>query len=171
MFKSPGFTIVELTITLVILVIMSVIAIPLYHQFMASVELKNTPRILTIHIQKAKYDAIIRHKNVVLCPSSDQLVCNTNWDNRVISFVDNNRNLQHDLNEELLTSIDLNHHYGSMKLQRFGKKQNSIIFQGSSGLPTESNGSFIYCSYDQLKNFKLILSKMGHVRLEELKNC
>ncbi|RIW62847.1 prepilin-type N-terminal cleavage/methylation domain-containing protein, partial [Acinetobacter baumannii] len=30
MFKSPGFTIVELTITLVILVIMSVIAIPLY---------------------------------------------------------------------------------------------------------------------------------------------
>ncbi|EOZ4513049.1 fimbrial biogenesis protein FimT, partial [Acinetobacter baumannii] len=23
----------------------------------------------------------------------------------------------------------------------------------------------------QLKNFKLILSKMGHVRLEELKNC
>ncbi len=40
MFRSPGFTIVELSITLVILVIMSVIAIPLYHQFMASVELK-----------------------------------------------------------------------------------------------------------------------------------
>jgi structural maintenance of chromosome 4 len=60
---------------------------------------------------------------------------------------------------------------GSMKLQRFGKKQNSIIFQGSSGLPIESNGSFIYCSYDQLKNFKLILSKMGHTRLEDLKNC
>lgn len=171
MFKSPGFTIVELSITLVILVIMSVIAIPLYHQFMASVELKNTPRVLTIHIQKAKSDAIIRHKNIVICPSSDQLVCNTNWNNRLISFVDNNRNLQHDLNEELLTSIDLNHTYGSMKLQRFGKKQNSIVFQGNSGLPIDSNGSFIYCSYDQLKNFKLILSKMGHVRLEESQNC
>lgn len=171
MFKSPGFTIVELTITLVILVIMSVIAIPLYHQFMASVELKKYAAYTHNSYTKTKYDAIIRHKNVVLCPSSDQLVCNTNWDNRVISFVDNNRNLQHDLNEELLTSLDLNHHYGSMKLQRFGKKQNSIIFQGSSGLPIESNGSFIYCSYDQLKNFKLILSKMGHVRLEELKNC
>ncbi|EJP49398.1 type II transport protein GspH domain protein [Acinetobacter baumannii Naval-18] len=96
---------------------------------MASVELKNTPRILTIHIQKAKYDAIIRHKNVVLCPSSDQLVCNTNWDNRVISFVDNNRNLQHDLNEELLTSLDLNHHYGSMKLQRFGKNKIVLFFK------------------------------------------
>jgi len=56
MFRSPGFTIVELSITLVILVIMSVIAIPLYHQFMASVELKNTPRVLTIHIKKAKSD-------------------------------------------------------------------------------------------------------------------
>ncbi|MFI8010908.1 GspH/FimT family pseudopilin [Acinetobacter sp. ABJ_C4_1] len=171
MFRSPGFTIVELSITLVILVIMSVIAIPLYHQFMASAELKNTPRVLTIHIQKAKSDAITKHKNIVICPSSDQLVCNTNWNNRLISFVDNNRNLQHDLNEELLTSIDLNHTYGSMKLQRFGKKQNSIVFQGSSGLPIESNGSFIYCSYDQLKNFKLVLSKMGHVRLEELQNC
>lgn len=171
MFRSPGFTIVELSITLVILVIMSVIAIPLYHQFMASAEIKNTPHILTIHIQKAKSDAIIRHRNIVICPSSDQLVCNTNWNNHLISFVDNNRNLQHDLNEELLTSIDLNHTYGSMKLQRFGKKQNSIVFQGSSGLPIESNGSFIYCSYDQLKNFKLVLSKMGHVRLEELQNC
>lgn len=171
MFRSPGFTIVELSITLVILVIMSVIAIPLYHQFMASAELKNTPHVLTIHIQKAKSDAIIRHKNIVICPSSDQLVCHTNWNNRLISFVDNNRNLQHDLNEELLTSIDLNHTYGSMKLQRFGKKQNSIVFQASSGLPIESNGSFIYCSYDQLKNFKLVLSKMGHVRLEELQNC
>ena len=127
MFRSPGFTIVELSITLVILVIMSVIAIPLYHQFMASAELKNTPHVLTIHIQKAKSDAIIRHKNIVICPSSDQLVCHTNWNNRLISFVDNNRNLQHDLNEELLTSIDLNHTYGSMKLQRFGKKQNSIV--------------------------------------------
>lgn len=171
MFRSPGFTIVELSITLVILVIMSVIAIPLYHQFMASVELKNTSRVLTIQIQKAKSDAIIQHKNIVLCPSSDQVICNIDWNKHLISFVDSNRNLQHDLNEELLTSIDLNHTYGSMKLQRFGKKQNSIVFQGSSGLPIESNGSFIYCSYDQLKNFKLVLSKMGHVRVEELKNC
>lgn len=171
MFRSPGFTIVELSITVVILVIMSVIAIPLYHQFMASVELKNTSRVLTIHIQKAKSDAIIQHKNIVLCPSSDQVICNIDWNKHLISFVDSNRNLQHDLNEELLTSIDLNHTYGSMKLQRFGKKQNSIVFQGSSGLPIESNGSFIYCSYDQLKNFKLVLSKMGHVRVEELKNC
>ncbi|MBR7717859.1 GspH/FimT family pseudopilin [Acinetobacter nosocomialis] len=171
MFRSPGFTIVELSITLVILVIMLVIAIPLYHQFMASVELKNTSRVLTIHIQKAKSDAIIHHKNIVLCPSSDQVICNIDWNKHLISFVDNNRNLQHDLNEELLTSIDLNHTYGSMKLQRFGKKQNSIVFQGSSGLPIESNGSFMYCSYDQLKNFKLVLSKMGHVRVEELKNC
>ncbi|HAV4996178.1 MULTISPECIES: GspH/FimT family pseudopilin [Acinetobacter] len=171
MFRSPGFTIVELSITLVILVIMSVIAIPLYHQFMASVELKNTSRVLTIHIQKAKSDAIIHHKNIVLCPSSDQVICNIDWNKHLISFVDSNRNLQHDLNEELLTSIDLNHTYGSMTLQRFGKKQNSIVFQGSSGLPIESNGSFMYCSYDQLKNFKLVLSKMGHVRVEELKNC
>lgn len=171
MFRSPGFTIVELSITLVILVIMSVIAIPLYHQFMTSVELKNTSRVLTIHIQKAKSDAIIQHKNIVLCPSSDQVICNIDWNKHLISFVDSNRNLQHDLNEELLISIDLNHTYGSMKLQRFGKKQNSIVFQGSSGLPIESNGSFIYCSYDQLKNFKLVLSKMGHVRVEELKNC
>jgi len=42
MFKSPGFTLMELTITLAILMIMFAIAVPLFHQFMASVELKNT---------------------------------------------------------------------------------------------------------------------------------
>lgn len=52
MFKSPGFTLLELAITLAILMIMATIALPLYHQFMASVELKNSPRLLTIHIQK-----------------------------------------------------------------------------------------------------------------------
>ncbi|MBO9531127.1 MAG: fimbrial biogenesis protein FimT, partial [Acinetobacter oleivorans] len=25
--------------------------------------------------------------------------------------------------------------------------------------------------YNQLKNFKLVLSKMGHTRLQDLKNC
>lgn len=86
----------------------------------------------------------------------------------LISFVDSNRNLQHDLNEELLTSIDLNHTYGSMTLQRFGKNKIVLYFK-EARLPIESNGSFMYCSYDQLKNFKLVLSKMGHVRVEELK--
>ncbi|WP_336040445.1 GspH/FimT family pseudopilin [Acinetobacter calcoaceticus] len=171
MFKSPGFTLMELTITLAILMIMFTIALPLYHQFMASVELKNTPRLLTIHIQKAKYDAILRHKSVVLCPSVDLTLCNSNWDSSLISFVDTNHNLQRESDEEILTNVELNNRYGSLKFQKFGKKLNSIVFHGDTGLPRESNGSFTYCSYDQLKNFKLVLSKMGHIRLEDLKNC
>ena len=100
MFKSPGFTLLELAITLAILMIMATIALPLYHQFMASVELKNSSRLLTIHIQKAKYDAILRHKSVVLCPSVDLSTCNNNWDTSLISFVDTNQNLQRENNED-----------------------------------------------------------------------
>lgn len=122
MFKSPGFTLMELTITLAILMIMFTLALPLYHQFMASMELKNTPQLLTIHIQKAKYDAILRHKSVVLCPSVDLSICNSNWHTRLISFVDTNHNLQRESDEEILTNIELNHHYGSLKFQKFGKK-------------------------------------------------
>lgn len=121
MFKSPGFTLMELTITLAILMIMFTLALPLYHQFMASMELKNTPQLLTIHIQKAKYDAILRHKSVVLCPSVDLSICNSNWHTRLISFVDTNHNLQRESDEEILTNIELNHHYGSLKFQKFGK--------------------------------------------------
>ncbi|WP_336166558.1 GspH/FimT family protein [Acinetobacter sp. 161(2023)] len=171
MFKSLGFTLIELTITLTILITVLTIAFPLYHQFMASVELKNTPRLLTIHIQKAKYDAILRHKSIVLCPSVDLMRCNSNWDTSLISFVDTNHNLQRESNEVILANVELNHRYGSLKFQKFGKKINSIVFQGDTGLPRESNGSFTYCSYDQLKNFKLVLSKMGHIRLEDLKKC
>lgn len=106
MFKSPGFTLLELAITLAILMIMATIALPLYHQFMASVELKNSSRLLTIHIQKAKYDAILRHKSVVLCPSVDLSTCNSNWDTSLISFVDTNQNLQRENNEEVLTNVE-----------------------------------------------------------------
>ncbi len=121
MFKSPGFTLLELAITLAILMIMATIALPLYHQFMASVELKNSPRLLTIHIQKAKYDAILRHKSVVLCPSVDLSTCNNNWDTSLISFVDTNQNLQRENNEEVLTNVEFAHRYGSLKFQKFGK--------------------------------------------------
>jgi len=122
-------------------------------------------------MQKAKYDAILRNKRFVLYPSIDLSTYNNNWDTSLISFVDTNQNLQRENNEEVLTNVEFAHRYGSLKFQKFGKKLNSIVFQGDTGLPRESNGTFTYCSYNQLKNFKLILSKMGHTRLEDLKNC
>lgn len=169
MFKSLGFTLIELIITCAVLSIIACFALPYYHQLMASLEFKNTPRLLTIYIQKAKYDAFTHHTNVVICPSQDLYLCNHDWDNQIISFLDKNQNLQRDSNELLLNSTEFHHKYGTLTWSGF--RHDYLVFQGNTGLPRDSNGTFSYCSFDQPQYVQLILSKMGHTRLEHPVNC
>ena len=51
----------------------------------------------------------------------------------------------------------------------FGNRR--IIFEGNSGLPLSSNGTFQYCSDQYHNHRKLTLSRMGHPRDEPLANC
>ena len=122
MFKAFGFTISELLIVITIFSVLIWIAIPSFQELLIKNEANQIKKVLTIHIQKAKYDAILRHKSVVLCPSVDLTLCNSNWDTSLISFVDTNHNLQRESDEEILTNVELNHRYGSLKFQKFGKK-------------------------------------------------
>ncbi|NNP67754.1 GspH/FimT family protein [Acinetobacter sp. Ac_5812] len=171
MFKPFGFTLIELVITLGILTILITIAIPHFREMMISTEVNYLKRILTIHIQKAKTDAQLHHKNVMLCPSSNFENCDTNWNKGFIGFIDINRNNQRDQNETLLFSVPLNHKYGYLNFRSFGRSPNSLVFQAENGLPFASNGSFIYCSESPQYHTKIVLSRMGNIRFEKLSSC
>jgi len=171
MFKSLGFTLIELVITLGILAILSTIALPYFREIMIANEVKYLKRTLTIHIQKAKTDAQLYHKNVMLCPSSDFENCATDWNKGFIGFIDLNRNSQRDPNETLLFSAPLNHKYGHLSFRSFGRSPNTLVFQAENGLPFASNGSFIYCSESPQYHTKIVLSRMGNIRFEKLSSC
>ena len=112
--RTLGFTLTEMVVTVTILSIIVTFAIPAFHHLLASWESNQTIRILTMNIQKAKTDAQIHHKNVIICPSQDLESCHNDWNTGFISFIDSNKNRQRDNDETLLFASALNHKYGSL---------------------------------------------------------
>ncbi|HQV26372.1 MAG TPA: GspH/FimT family pseudopilin [Acinetobacter sp.] len=170
MFKKLGFTLIELAVTMAVLAILVCICLPYFNELLASTEVNKIKKTLTIYIQKAKNDALIHHKNVTLCGSEDLIHCHTNWNKGFIGFLDNNNNRQRDEAETVLFTNSVNAKYGTLNWKG-ALSVNSITFQGDTGLPRGSNGSFFYCMHSSARHTKIILSNMGHVRTEETTTC
>ena len=171
--KNLGFSLIEMSVVMAVIAIIYSIAAPSYHQYMASQEAKQTSRILTLHIQKAKQESLLYRKNVILCATSTFNECNSDWSNGYMLFIDQNKNRSYDIEEQILSTASNSLKYGGLTWQGFGNSRSQIallVFDGNSGLPIASNGTFLYCSsYNHHR--KLVLSRMGHARYETIMNC
>lgn len=170
MFKNLGFTLFEIMTTVAIISILTMIAIPYFNEILVTNDVNHIKKTLTIHIQKAKSDAQIHHKNVTLCASEDFIVCSNDWNKGFIGFFDNNKNRIRDLSEPIIYAHPLQPKHGSLNWKGT-LRINSITFQGDTGLPRGSNGSFYYCSSRSNHHLQIILSNMGHVRTQEISTC
>ena len=171
MFRPHGLTLSELLTVISILAILTFMALPHFRDLMVSSEANYLKRNLTIHIQKAKTDALLYHKNVMLCPSNDLSECGRDWNQGFIGFIDSNRNREREQNEDLLFAVALKLKYGDLHYSAFGSTPNAIIFQGENGLPFAANGSFTYCSTSPDYHTKIRLSRMGNIRFEKISSC
>ncbi|WP_038342910.1 GspH/FimT family protein [Acinetobacter sp. A47] len=171
MLRSHGFTLTELLIVISILIILSYLALPYFRELMISSELNHLKRNLTIHIQKAKTDAQLYHKNVMLCSSIDLMTCGKDWNKGFIGFIDTNRNRKKDQEEPLLFAVALDLKYGNLSYGAFGASPDAIVFQAENGLPFAANGTFTYCSISSAYHTKLRLSRMGNIRFEKVPDC
>lgn len=169
--KNNGFTLIELIVTIAVIAIIASLAMPYYHRFMAEAEAKNITRLLEFHIQKAKSSAAVYRTNVVICSSPDLSSCQSNqWNQGFLVFVDYNKNRQVDTNEPVLSQHQDPLKYGALSWQGT-LNSSSVTFQGDSGLPRGSNGSFYYCAHQIAQHQKLVLSMMGQTRVEQPTTC
>jgi type IV fimbrial biogenesis protein FimT len=107
---------------------------------------------------------------VTLCATQDFSSCSSDWNHGFIGFLDANRNKRRDITETILYSNPVQPKYGSLAW-RGTLNINSLTFQGDTGLPRGSNGSFYYCSSRSNHHLQIILSNMGHVRTQEISSC
>ena len=170
MFKFSGFTLPEIIITIAISAILVSLAHPYFIEILISNEVEQIKKTLTIYIQKAKSDAQTHQKNVTLCATQDFSSCSSDWNHGFIGFLDANRNKRRDNTETILYSNPVQPKYGSLAW-RGTLNINSLTFQGDTGLPRGSNGSFYYCSSRSNHHLQIILSNMGHVRTQEISCC
>ena len=166
-----GFTLPELLVTVLVLAIISFMAIPFYHNTQAKQEAQLLPMKLQMHLQQAKQSAVLYHNNMVICSSTDKENCSDNaWSTGLMIFADLNQNRSREDNEPIIDSHLFQLRYGSLRWQG-SLRSTTIVFQGDTGLPRGSIGSFYYCSQYDVPHRKIILNMMGIVRHETPSSC
>ena len=166
-----AFTIVELIICIAMIAILVSIALPYFHDYRSKQEAKNIPIKLSQINRYARSQAAVFHQNIVICPSQDSLSCQANqWNKNMLVFIDKNKNRQVDTGEQILQIDVLNLKYGNLSW-RGALSLPSVTYQAHTALPIGSNGSFYYCSTHLSNQQRIVLSKMGHIRIESLSSC
>ena len=169
---NQGFSLIETLITLIIISIILGFTIPYFHQQMAKIESEKTQNLLLSAIRLAKSNASIQRSNIVICSSPDIMKCTKNtWNDGVLIFLDSNNNKQFDTNEHMIIHKSTQLKYGNLEWRGTLSSPSISFLAKHDGLPIGNNGSFYYCSNYDLPNKRIVLSKMGHVRIEDSKNC
>jgi len=169
--QKNGFTLVELIVTLAIFAILATVALPYFQEIKSKQEVNDITNKLISTVYFAKSQASLYHTNVVICPSLNRMNCQTNqWSAGLLIFLDNNKNRQIDTGEKIIYTESTDLKYGHLDW-RGTLSVPSLTFQAENGLPIGSNGSFYYCSTFSEHHQKLVLSPMGHIRIENLSIC
>lgn len=166
-----GFTLLELIVCVAIICIISSYALPAFHRHQATQEMQVTAKKIQTFTRQAKNLASIQNSNIVICPSENFTQCQpSKWSSGFVVFVDQNKNRQIDSTESILHQEKLDLKYSTLDWHGTLSIP-SLTFQATTGIPLGSNGSFFHCSLTKLPHQKIIMSKMGHVRLENINIC
>lgn len=171
--KQHAFTLIELVIIIAIISIIATIALPSFHNFREKQEVSQLHAVIRQHVQLAKNTAKVYQTHVVICSSSNMTQCkNDQWNTGILVFSDSNNNRTIDDGESIHQVTETHFKYGSLKWDGGATSPNMVTFQGDTGLPRGSPGSFYYCSFKNNDHHRRIpISPMGHTRIENISSC
>jgi len=107
---SLGFTLIELTITITIIAILTAVALPSFSNLLANSKVSNISHQLQTSLNMARNHAIMNQYNVIVCPASNKQLnecrstyaSNTNWQHGWLIYQDDNNNNELDAADQLL---------------------------------------------------------------------
>ena len=141
-YRTQGLTLLELIIALTILSIVLAAGVPAFTSFTQNQRMNTAVHRLILEINYARSEAIIRRQRVVMCPSSDGLVClpDPDWHAGRLIFVDGNRNREHDP-EELVLRVTAAQEELTMRTPR--SRRRAVFYP--LGYTPGSNATFTVC--------------------------
>ena len=166
---TRGLTLIELLITLSLIVILSLLAVPSFK----SVLHKNRPEVALKQIKRqiflSRSYAITHDKYISICGLVHNKCHKDLWHESLTSFVDTNRNHVLDANEQVLYVIDRINIKDELSYPR-----HAITFKPDGSLKGLANGTFVYCSFDyegKPIGLEMSINNAGRARLRDTKRC
>lgn len=151
-----GFSLLELLITLIIIIILLAMSLPNEKIFINKSQDEVMSQQLLRAIYLARSEAITRNTTVTLCKSADSKTCSGDWLNGYIIST----------NDAILSVYSNVTAQGVIHWRVFPNGRDRLTFF-PSGLADIENGTFWYCNAPQAKaRWAIVLSQSGRARLE-----
>jgi type IV fimbrial biogenesis protein FimT len=146
-----GFSLIELMVIIAMIGIIMAIAVPSARELIAQTNLSSEANALVADILFARNEASTQGRNVVICPTADNISCsnsNGDWTVNRFAFVDTNGNGNQDAGEAQLKLSKRIPRNMTLTPANFNSTTR-IRFNSSGGLlPLGTNGSFRLCAVD-----------------------
>lgn len=136
-----GITLLELLVSLSITCILSLVSAPSLSWLLANTSQKNAIKITYRMANMARYQAILREEDVVLCSLDLNQKCANNVINKLVIFIDTNQDRALNDDEELIYEDKLSYR-GKFDMR---VSLNRSYFEFSKTGASKQAGSFIYC--------------------------
>lgn len=161
--RIAGVTLIELLIVISIIAVLTTMAMPALDGLKQSVASRSARSALSVSINQARIKAAMQGRQVVVCPSLNQNNCehNLRWQNGWISFVDGNKNGEHDADEDII-GVTQAQPSGVVILSTSGRHR--IRYQGD-GTSDGSNLTLTVCDRRGVTSARtLVISNSGRLR-------
>jgi type IV fimbrial biogenesis protein FimT len=162
--RERGLTLVELIISIVMLAVLLVIALPAYASLLGRTHERDAQAALQTALHQARLAAVARGMRVTVCPSDDGENClrTTQWQGGWLVFVDLDRDGKHSVDEPIL-QVGAAQAPGVAILSTTGRMAVNYQADGSAG---GSNVTFTLCDRDagveQARS--LVVNQAGRIR-------
>ncbi len=164
---QAGVTMIELLTALGIIAVMAMIALPAYDRLMQRYESHSVARHIQEAIRRAKIEAALHQKDVIVCTTNDAGVCDRFGQNALMVFVDKNRNNRPDAADVMALNQPLQLQHGMLSMN-VSLSRHYIKFMGDNAKPRGHIGNIRYCSHAKNSSLdhKMVINMHGLVRVE-----
>lgn len=167
--RVKGFTLAEMLVTMLILSILIVMALPGFSSLLFRAEAHALQRKLIVSISYSRAQAVSMKTSVTLC--SGKTSCEKEWGDHLLIFSDHNQNGLIDGEDQIYKQVVLGSEGSSLRWKSFRRKP-YLVFTALGQSPS-SNGTFHYCpDGDRASHrYSLVLAKTGRTRVGSRVNC
>ena len=173
MSRQRGFTLIELMITLVVLIILTTIAAPSFSEWLARSRITSRANELVGDLSLARSESATRGARVTVCARSTNTACDAggDWNNGWLVFIDLDGDGSIDAGETVLKVGEAMSGNTRVVASGFGSTK-YVRFRSYGGLDPATAGSFSFCSDTIVPNGVAVsVAAIGRAKAAKVTDC